>query len=65
MDYRDGAYRSAFRGLLAAIYAGRDTPETLAKLTGRGYEDLDREYLDFLKSLPVTAVIPTPTPSPD
>ena len=57
IDGAGGRYRDAFRELLAAIYAGRDEPDTLAKLTGRSYEELDREYLEFMKSLPVTAQI--------
>ena len=57
MDYRDGVYRHAFRDLLASIYAGRDGPDKLMELTGRSYEDLDREYFEYMQSLPVTAAI--------
>jgi hypothetical protein len=57
IDGQSDKYRSAFRQLLAEIYAGRDEPGTLARLTGRSYEELDGEYLEFLQSLPVTAAI--------
>ena len=57
MDYKNGVYRHAFRDLLASIYAGRDTPDKLMELTGRSYEDLDREYFEYMQSLPVTAAI--------
>jgi hypothetical protein len=57
MDYKDGVYRDAFRGLLASIYAGRDAPDKLMELAGRSYEELDREYFEYMKGLPVTATI--------
>ncbi|RIK72226.1 MAG: hypothetical protein DCC67_19580 [Planctomycetota bacterium] len=57
MDYRGGVYRKPFRELLAAVYAGSDSPDKLASLTGRAYAELDREYAEFMESLPVTAVI--------
>jgi hypothetical protein len=57
MDFQDGVYRDAFRGLLASIYAGRDGPDKLMELAGRSYEELDREYFEYMNSLPVTATI--------
>jgi hypothetical protein len=57
MDYRDGAYRKPFRELLRLVYAGRDTADKLAELTGRDYGQLDREYLAFMQSLPVAGVL--------
>lgn len=57
IDGRGARYRPAFRQLLAAIYAGRDEPDTLATATGASYDQLDREYLAFVQSLPVTAEI--------
>jgi hypothetical protein len=62
IDGQGGKYRDAFRGLLAEIYAGRDTPQSLAEATGVGYDELDREYLEYLESMPVTAVIEPLTP---
>lgn len=57
IDGQNGRYRPAFRELLAAIYAGRDAADTLATAAGVSYEQLDREYLAFMQSLPVTAAI--------
>jgi hypothetical protein len=57
IDGQGGKYRDAFRRLLAEIYAGRDDQQTLAEATGVGYEELDREYLEFMESLPVTAAV--------
>lgn len=55
MNGRQGEYREAFRKLLAAIYAGRDEADTLEKLTGKSYAELDAEYLEFMRSLPAAA----------
>ncbi len=49
---RDGVYRPALVKLLQAIYAGRDTPTSLAELTGRSFAQLDDEYREFLEALP-------------
>jgi hypothetical protein len=57
IDGQNGRYRPAFRELLAAIYAGRDTADTLAEAAGVSYAQLDREYFEFMQSLPVTAAI--------
>jgi hypothetical protein len=57
IDFQDGRYRRPFRELLASIYAGRDTADTLSDLTGRTYAELDREYQSFMESLPVTGVL--------
>jgi hypothetical protein len=59
MDYQDGVYRNAFRELLALVYAGRDAAYTLVKLTGKSFDQLDRDYLTFIKGLP-----PSGAPSP-
>ncbi len=64
MEGQDGAYRRAFRDLVASIYAGRDTADKLAELTGRSYDELDAQYLKFIESLPVTAVIAPPEANP-
>lgn len=52
MHYDKGRYRDAVVPYLAAIYTGRDQPGTLAELTGARYEDLDRQYREFLQSVP-------------
>jgi hypothetical protein len=57
MDYNGGVYRKPFRELLLAVYAGRDSADKVVSLTGRSFEQLDGEYLSFMKSLPVTAVL--------
>ena len=62
MDYDGGKYRPAFRELLALIYAGRDSADKLADLAGRDYDELDREYLKFMQSLPATGVLATDPP---
>lgn len=49
---REGAYRPALLELLKAIYSGRDKADSLAELTGKSFEELDAEYLEFLKRLP-------------
>jgi hypothetical protein len=37
---------------LAAVYAGRDEPDTLAAESGRSFEQLDAEYRRSMQSLP-------------
>ena len=34
---------------LSAVYAGRDDHNTLSKLTGQSYPDLDKQYRQFLE----------------
>jgi hypothetical protein len=53
IDGREGRYRRPFGELLALVYAGRDAPDKLAELTGRSYAELDGEYLEFMRSLPI------------
>ncbi len=48
--HADGAhYRPALMDYLVAIYTGHATPDTLEKLTGTRYEELDRQYREFMK----------------
>jgi hypothetical protein len=49
MYAQGGRYRDALVDYLAAIYAGRDRPDTLAELTQTPFADLDRQYREFLK----------------
>ncbi len=58
MHAADGRYREALVGYLAAVYAGRATTATLAELTGAGYEDLDRQYREFISAGSPTALAP-------
>ncbi|MCA9246931.1 MAG: hypothetical protein KDA42_07440 [Planctomycetales bacterium] len=53
MHYDRGRYREAMIDYLAEIYAGRDDRESLSRLTGSKYEQLDREYHEFLRSAPL------------
>jgi hypothetical protein len=57
IDGVNGGHRDAFRELLAAIYAGRDAADTLEQAAGVPFEQLDREYAEYMQGLPVTAVI--------
>jgi hypothetical protein len=52
MDGEQARYREPLVEYLKAIYAGKDDPQTLAKMTGRSYEELDGEYRQFMESLP-------------
>jgi hypothetical protein len=50
MHAHQNAYRDPFVAYLDAVYLGKATNETLAKLMGKSYEELDREYRDYLHS---------------
>ncbi len=48
--HADGAgYRPALMDYLSAVYTGHANLDTLEKLTGQRYEELDRQYRAFLK----------------
>lgn len=49
MHYDDGRYRDALVAYLSTIYSGRDSPLSLAQLTGTGHDILDRQYREFLE----------------
>jgi len=49
MDGAGGKYRDAFVQYLDAVYRDKADAATLARLTGHRYEQLDEEYLDFLR----------------
>jgi hypothetical protein len=42
-------YRPALMDYLTAVYTGHATLDTLEKLTGQRYEELDRQYREFMK----------------
>lgn len=44
-------YRPALVRLLKLIYKGRDTADSLEKVTGRTFAELDEEYLEFLREM--------------
>lgn len=48
MHHDNGRYRDAVVAYLNAVYSGRDTAQTLSRLTGKSYEELDREYAEFM-----------------
>lgn len=50
IDYQDGRYRDALVSYLSTVYAGRDTPNTLAELTGTSFDELDKQYRAFIES---------------
>ena len=47
--YGGGRYRDALVSYLSAVYTGRDDHDTLAKLTGQGYDELDKQYREFVE----------------
>ena len=49
--YDHGKYRECFIDYLSAIYSGLDTPTTLEKLTGTPFSQLDREYVEYIRSI--------------
>jgi len=49
IHYDDGRYRDALVAYLAAVYSGRDAPDTLARLTRTPYSELDRQYREFIE----------------
>ena len=51
MHDRGDRYRQALIEYLIAVYAGRADADTLAKLTGASYEQLDRQYREYLKGI--------------
>jgi hypothetical protein len=44
-----GRYRDALVSYLTAVYTGRADHDTLARLTGQGYDELDKQYRGFLE----------------
>ena len=50
VHYDGGRYRDALVRYLDAVYAGRDTPLTLSKVTGKSFKELDAEYRKFVAS---------------
>jgi hypothetical protein len=52
IHYDSGRYRDALVAYLLAVYTGRARSDTLAQLTGVSFDELDREYREFLAALP-------------
>ena len=51
MHYDNGVYRDAFVTYLYNVYQGIDSSDSLEKAMGKTFEDLDREYVGFMKSI--------------
>ena len=51
--YEAGRYRDALVLYLSAVYSGRDGPRSLAKLTGVSFDNLDRQYREFINGMPL------------
>ena len=47
--YDEARYRDALVSYLSAVYAGHDNHDTLARITGTSYNDLDKQYREFLE----------------
>ena len=47
-----GRYRNPLFELLRQTYLGTATPDTLGELTGLSFEELDKGYVEFLKTIP-------------
>lgn len=50
-----GRYRDALVAYLTAVYSGRDDANTLARLTGTTYSELDQQYRRFMQAGPQPA----------
>ena len=50
VHYDNGRYRDALVSYLITVYTGRDKPDTLARLTGCSFEELDRQYREFIEA---------------
>ena len=48
--YDEGRYRDAMVTYLRAIYSGRHNAGTLSRLTGESYEELDKQYRQFIEA---------------
>lgn len=51
MHGKNGEYRPALVRLLKLIYKGRDKADSLEKVTGRTFAQLDAEYLEFIREM--------------
>ena len=52
MFMEEGRYRKPLFELLRQTYHDSAKPETLSKLTSLSYEELDKKYVEFLKTVP-------------
>lgn len=61
MDGNDGKYRPSLIKYLRAIYEKRDRSDTLAKLIGKSYAELDAEYKAYLADVTDEDIAAIPT----
>jgi hypothetical protein len=50
VHYDGGRYRDALVAYLGLVYSRRDTPDTLSRLTGVSYRQLDQQYRQFMEA---------------
>ncbi|MEX2560159.1 MAG: hypothetical protein WD403_09610, partial [Pirellulales bacterium] len=55
MHYDQGRYRDALVDYLLAVYSGRDRQSSLAELTGTSFDELDRQYREFVTATAAAA----------
>jgi hypothetical protein len=55
IHFDHGRYRDALVSYLSLVYSGQDTEQTLAKITAANYEDLDKQYKEFMSEGEVQA----------
>jgi hypothetical protein len=48
IHYNHARYRDALVAYLTDVYSGRDTEQTLPKLTGASFAELDKQYKEFM-----------------
>ncbi len=48
IHYDHARYRDALVAYLSAVYSARDTEQTLPKLTGESFAELDKQYKEFM-----------------
>jgi hypothetical protein len=52
MHASGGRYRDVLVDYLIVVYSAHDRPSTLSELSGKSYEELDREYRAFIEAIP-------------
>ncbi len=62
--YDEARYRDALVSYLSAVYAGHDNHDTLARITGTSYGDLDKQYREFLEGKKVRKTTTSEPPPP-
>lgn len=63
MDGNDGKYRPALMKYLRAVYEKQDRAETLSKLMGKSFAELDQEYKAYLADVTDADIAAIPSPA--